>query len=67
MEFEGLELVVIIVRKDELLVEEDEVPEPGIVALEVAVAVVVLCGTVEGRPDTKVGPGILYDKDLEGT
>lgn len=37
---------------------------PGIVALEVAVALVILCRTVEGRPDTRVGPGILYDRGV---
>lgn len=38
--------------------DEDVVCWPGILALDVAVAVVVLCSTDEGRPGTRVGPGI---------
>lgn len=37
---------------------------PGTVAMLVAVAVELLCVTLEGRPDTTVGPGIVYVSGL---
>jgi len=37
---------------------------PGTVALLVAVAVELPWATLDGRPDTKVGPGIVYVSTL---
>lgn len=57
------------VAPDEVLVADealllDEPPPPGMVALLVAVAAELPWATLEGRPATTLGPGIVYAREL---
>lgn len=47
-----------------LLLVPPVLPLPGTVALLVAVAAELPWATLEGRPDTTVGPGIIYVSGL---
>jgi hypothetical protein len=67
VELEDEDVVVVVEDDRDDEDDEDVVCWPGIVALDVAVAVVVFCSTVEERPGTSVGPGILHDRELLGT